>query len=141
MKFDFTFTHRYKFFFSILLVFAALCTSSAQDSTSKSGNKKVFFGQASFYSDKFNGRQTASGEIFSQNKFTCASNMVKLGTWLRVTNLRNGKSVIVKSNDRLHPKMRRVVDLTRAAAKKLGFTAAGLTRVKVEVLGRKKPEE
>jgi rare lipoprotein A len=107
----------------------------------KAANKKVFYGLASFYSNKFNGRKTANGEIFSQSKMTCACNVVKLGTWLRVTNLRNGRSVIVKSNDRLHTKMKRVVDLTSAAAKKLGYTKAGLTRVKVEVLGRKRPAE
>ncbi len=103
--------------------------------------KKVFYGQASFYSNKFNGRETANGEIFSQKKFTCACNVLPMGTWIKVTNLRNGKSAIVKINDRLHPKMRRIVDLTSAAAKKLGFTAAGLTRVKVEVYGKKKPDE
>jgi rare lipoprotein A len=57
-----------------------------------------------------------------------------LGTWIEVTNLRNNKSVIVKTNDRLHPSMKRVVDLSLAAAKKLDFVASGLTRVKVVVL-------
>jgi rare lipoprotein A len=61
-----------------------------------------------------------------------------LGTWIEVTNLRNGKSVIVKTNDRLHPSMRRVVDLTMAAARKLDFVSAGLTRVKVVVLNKHK---
>jgi rare lipoprotein A len=65
--------------------------------------------------------------------------VLPLGTWVKVTNLRNGKSVVVKVNDRLHPKMKRIVDLTSAAAKKLGYTSAGLTRVKVEVIGKKKP--
>jgi rare lipoprotein A len=101
--------------------------------------KRILYGVASFYSNKFNGRETANGEIFSQNKFTCACNVIPLGIWLRVTNLRNGRVVIVKTNDRLHPKMKRIVDLTRAAAVKLGFVSAGLTRVKVEVLGKKAP--
>lgn len=101
--------------------------------------KRILYGLASFYSNKFNGRETANGEIFSQNKFTCACNVLPLGTWIRVTNLRNNRVVIVKTNDRLHPKMKRIVDLTRAAAVKLGFVAAGLTRVKVEVLGKKPP--
>ena len=118
----------------------------AQDTSKaikKTGNSKskIQYGVASFYSNKFNGRQTANGEIFSQKKFTCACNVLPMGTWIKVTNLRNGKSAIVKINDRLHPKMKRIVDLTSAAAKKLGFTAAGLTRVKVEVYGKKKPEE
>ena len=102
--------------------------------------KKVFYGQASFYGNKFHGKKTASGEIFSQDKLTAACNVLPLGTWIRVTNLKNGRSVVVKTNDRLHPKMRRLVDLSRSAAKKLGYISNGLTRVKVEVLepkGRK----
>jgi rare lipoprotein A len=102
-------------------------------------SKKVLYGLASFYSNKFNGKKTASGEIFSQNKFTCACNVLPLGTWVRVTNIKNGRSVILKTNDRLHPRMKRIVDLTRAAAVKLGYVATGLTRVKVEVLGKKPP--
>ncbi|MFM2327689.1 MAG: hypothetical protein RIR31_1891 [Bacteroidota bacterium] len=102
--------------------------------------KKVFYGTASFYSNKFNGRKTANGEIFNQNKFTCACNVLPLGTWIKVTNLRNGRTVIVKTNDRLHPRMKRIIDLTKAAAVKLGYVSAGLTRVKVEVLGKKPPK-
>jgi rare lipoprotein A len=97
---------------------------------------KILYGTASFYANKFNGRKTASGEIFNQTKFTCACNVLPIGTWLRVTNMRNGKSVVVKVNDRLHPKMRRLLDLTRAGAQKLGYINAGLTRVKAEVLGK-----
>lgn len=104
-----------------------------------SPSKRVIYGLASFYANKFNGRKTASGELFSQSKFTCACNMLPLGTWIKVTNVRNRKSVVVKVNDRLHPKMRRVADLSKAAATKLGYTSQGLVRVKVEVLGKKKP--
>ena len=103
-------------------------------------SKKVLYGLASFYSSKFNGKKTASGEIFSQNKLTCACNVLPLGTWVRVTNLRNGRSVVVKTNDRLHPRMKRIVDLTKAAALKLGYVSTGLARVKVEVLGKKPPQ-
>lgn len=113
--------------------------TSSKAKVAKSSNKRVIYGLASFYADKFNGRRTASGEIFSQRKLTCACNMLPLGTWIKVTNVRNGKSVVVKVNDRLHPKMRRVADLSKAAAKKLGYTASGLVRVKVEVIGKKKP--
>ncbi|MEP7254155.1 MAG: septal ring lytic transglycosylase RlpA family protein [Ferruginibacter sp.] len=98
---------------------------------------RVFYGQASFYANKFNGRRTANGEIFSQKKLTCACNVLPLGTWIKVTNLRNRKSVIVKTNDRIHPKIRRVVDLSKAAADKLGFVSHGLTRVKVELVDKK----
>jgi len=100
----------------------------------KSIQSEILYGQASYYSDKFNGRKTASGEIFNQKKLTAACNKLPLGTRIKVTNLQNGDSVIVKVNDRLHPKMERVVDLSKAAAKKIGLITAGVTRVKVEVI-------
>jgi rare lipoprotein A len=121
----------------IILALTGALGGLAQDSVKKP--VKTLQGMASFYSNKFNGRKTANGEIFNQQKFTAACNVLPLGTWIRVTNLRNGRQVIVKTNDRLHPKMKRLVDLSRAAAQKLDFIARGLTRVKVEVLGRKKP--
>lgn len=126
-----------------LFFFIGFClVSPAQDSVKTHQPKpKVLYGTASYYSNKFNGRKTANGEIFSQQKLTAACNVLPLGTWIRVTNLRNGRSVVVKVNDRLHEKMKRVVDLSRAAAEKLGFIRSGLTRVKVEVLGKKKPEK
>lgn len=102
--------------------------------------KKTLYGLASFYSNKFNGRKTANGEIFSQDKFTCACNVLPLGTWIKVTNLRNGRTIVVKTNDRLHPRMKRIIDLSKAAAVKLNYVSAGLTRVKVEVLGKKAPQ-
>lgn len=102
---------------------------------------KILYGTASFYANSFNGKKTANGEIYSQKKMTAACNVLPLGTWIRVTNLRNGRSVIVKTNDRLHARMKRVVDLSRTAAEKLNYVRSGLTRVKVEVLGKKKPEE
>ena len=125
--------------FVFLLITGSLLV--AQDSSQRNAvsPQKVFYGQASYYANKFNGRKTANGDIFSQQKMTCACNVVRLGTWLRVTNIKNGKSVIVKVNDRLHPRMKRLVDLSALAADKLGYTQNGLARVKVEVLGRKKP--
>lgn len=98
---------------------------------------RILYGQASFYATKFEGRKTANGEIFRHEKLTAACNSLPLGTWIKVTNLRNGKSVVVKTNDRLHPKTKRLVDLTYTAAQKLGFIKSGLTRVKVEVLKQK----
>lgn len=110
--------------------------ATAKKNTTKK-TTRVFYGQASFYSNKFNGRRTANGEIFDQKKLTCACNVLPLGTWIKVTNLKNGRSVIVKVNDRIHPKMRRIVDLSRAAAQKLGYISNGLTRVKVELVDKK----
>lgn len=107
----------------------------------KTNTAKVQFGTASYYAAKFHGRKTASGEVYNANKFTAAHNGLPLGTWIRVTNQRNGRKVIVKVNDRLHYRNPRLVDLSRAAAKKLGYTGHGLAKVKVEVLGRKMPAE
>ena len=108
---------------------------------SKDKKPKVLVGTASYYADKFNGRQTANGEIYDSKKMTAACNSLPLGTWIRVTNLSNSRSVVVKTNDRMHPRMQRVVDLSRAAAEKLGYIGKGLTRVKVEVLQKKDIKE
>lgn len=105
----------------------------------KSSTAKIQYGTASYYSNKFNGRKTANGEIYDSKKFTAAHNGLPLGTWVKVTNQRNHRSVVVKINDRLHYKNPRLIDLSGAAAKKLGFMGHGLTKVKVEVLGKKKP--
>lgn len=95
---------------------------------------KTLYGVASYYADKFNGRKTANGEIYDSKKMTAACNVLPLGTWIRVTNLSNNRSVLVKTNDRMHARMKRIVDLSRTAAQKLGYIGQGLTRVKVEVL-------
>jgi rare lipoprotein A len=104
-------------------------------------NIKTQYGIASFYASKFNGRRTANGEIFSQNKLTAASNTLALNTWVKVTNLRNKKTVIVKITDRMHFRNKRLIDLSKIAALQLGYIGRGLTRVKVEVLGKRKPAE
>lgn len=95
-------------------------------------------GHASFYSDKFIGKKTASGEIFSQDKLTCAHNTYPLGSKVRVTNLKNGKTVVLRVNDRLHHRNPRLVDLTRAGATKLGFHKSGIIKVKVEFVSSEK---
>jgi len=97
----------------------------------------ALYGTASYYANKFEGRLTANGEVFSQQKMTAACNLLPLGMWIKVTNLYNGRSVIVKVNDRLHYKNKRLVDLSKTAAKKMGYTGGGLTKVKVEPLGKK----
>jgi rare lipoprotein A len=100
-----------------------------------SGKKSIIkYGTASFYAKKFNGRRTASGTRYNSTKFTAACNVLPLNTWIKVTNLKNQKSVIVLINDRMHAKNKRLIDLSGDAAKKLGYTGGGLARVKVEVL-------
>jgi len=107
-------------------------------------NAKTLLGVASFYSRKFEGTKTATGDIFRHANLTGASNNFKLNTWVRVTNLKNGESVIVLINDRMHPSMAkkgRVVDLTSSAAKKIGLTGkVGVLKVKVEQVAKGTPE-
>jgi rare lipoprotein A len=111
--------------------------------TTKTSRKPVTvqYGIASFYANKFEGRKTYTDEIFSQKKLTAASNTLPMHTWVRVTNLRNHLSVVLRINDKMHPKNKRLIDLSHAAAVRLGYAGRGLTRVKVEVYGRKKPAE
>jgi rare lipoprotein A len=137
------FRNFFRLFTALFLVFTSFQPALCQDSTQKkpSGKNKIQYGTASFYSNKFNGRKTANGEIFNQQKLTAAHNSLPLGTHVRVTNLRNGKTVVVKINDRLHHRNKRLIDLSRAAAQKLGFIRSGLTRVKLEVLGKKQPSK
>ena len=130
---------RYLFLFHWVIPFALVFTADLKTKASEmipkaDAKPRVYYGIASYYADKFNGRPTANGEIYSHKKLTAACNILPLGTWIRVTNLRNNKTVIVKTNDRLHPRMKRIVDLSRSAAEKLAYTSRGLTQVKVEVI-------
>jgi rare lipoprotein A len=111
----------------------------SDSSTRGTHHGKIQVGVASFYADKFEGKKTSSGELYRMDKFTAAHNSLPLGTWIRVTNLRNDRSVIVKVNDRLHYRNKRLVDLSKAAAQSLGYVGRGLTKVRVEVLGKKPP--
>ena len=119
---------------------ARLMDSLKTDPLPKSDeNLNIVTGIASFYSPFFDGRETATGEIFRNSKMSAASNNFDLNTWVRITNLKNNKSVILRINDRMHPRMKkqgRVVDLSRIAAKKLDFIKSGLAKVKVEIVSR-----
>jgi rare lipoprotein A len=106
---------------------------ASKESTSHA-KSKIKYGTASYYAKKFNGRQTANGEIYSSEKYTAACNTLPMGTWIKVTNLHNHKTVVVKINDRMNSKNKRLVDLSKIAANDLAFSGRGLTRVKVEVL-------
>lgn len=102
-------------------------------------NRNIVFGIASFYSSNLDGSKTATGEIYRNHKMSAASNNFELNTWVRVTNLKNNKSIILRINDRMHKRMQqkgRVVDLSRIAANRLDFIKKGLTSVKVEVVAK-----
>ena len=89
-------------------------------------------GIANFYSDKFQGKKTASGAVYDKNKLTASHKTLPYGTKVEVTNLENGKSVVVVINDRMKKSNPAVIDVTRRAAQELGFAKAGKAKVKLE---------
>ena len=91
-------------------------------------------GIASYYHSKFEGRKTATGEVFKNDKFTAASNKLRLNTYVKVTNTSNGRVVYVKINDRMAASNKRMLDLTEAAADQLGYRKAGTAKVTQEVV-------
>ena len=96
-------------------------------------------GKASFYADKFEGRKTASGEIYVHHKMTAAHRTLPFGTWVRVINQKNGKEVVVKVNDRGPFVAGRIIDLSKSAAEKLDMVRAGVADVHMEVLQESPP--
>lgn len=91
-------------------------------------------GIASYYADEFHRRQTASGETYDMNAFTAAHRTLPFNTTVRVVNLQNSRSVIVRINDRGPFKDERVIDLSLAAAKQIGLIAEGTAMVRLEIL-------
>jgi rare lipoprotein A (peptidoglycan hydrolase) len=89
-------------------------------------------GTASWYGKAFHGRETASGEPYDMFQFTAASKTLPLGSFVKVTNLRNGKWIVVRVNDRGPYVGNRIIDLSYGAAQMLSFRARGIERVKLE---------
>lgn len=89
-------------------------------------------GIASFYHDRFHGRRTASGEVYDRNELTAAHRYLPFGTYVRVTNLANGKRVVVRIDDRGPFRRGWIIDLSRKAAGQLDFIGRGITRVRIE---------
>ncbi len=118
------------FYISISLIFCVLA---------KSQDVFIQFGKASFYADKFEGRSTASGEKYSHTKLTAAHLTLPFGTKVKVTNLSNKKTAIVRINDRGPFVQGRIIDLSKAAAMKLDFIKAGVAEVKIEVIDENNP--
>lgn len=117
------------------LSLSALPLSAKEKLSQKSQTQaKAMTGMASYYGKKFHGRRTANGETFNNNALTAAHKTLPFGTKVKVTHLRNRKSVVVRINDR-GPFIRgRVIDLSVAAAKKIGLTRTGVARVKLELI-------
>ena len=91
-------------------------------------------GEASYYADAFHGRKTASGERFDMNELTAAHRKLAFGTQVRVTNLDNGRAVVVRINDRGPYYGERVIDLSYGAARELHMVDAGVVPVDIEIL-------
>ncbi|WP_236059682.1 septal ring lytic transglycosylase RlpA family protein [Chitinophaga rhizophila] len=95
-------------------------------------------GKASYYADKFEGRKTASGEVFRQRQMTAAHRTLPFGTKVTVVNVSNGRSVKVRINDRGPFAEGRVIDLSKKAARKLGMVTMGVAPVEIKYKKKKK---
>lgn len=92
-------------------------------------------GNASWYGESWNGRKTASGEIFDSSKNTCAHNKLKMGTVIKVTNVENGKSVTCKVNDRGgFEKYGRILDMSKGSFSVIGNVNKGVIKVRIDII-------
>lgn len=117
-----------------LSVLALLSGCASQPSGTVDPHGYTAVGQASWYGRNHHGKRTASGERFNQNSLTAAHRTLPFGTELRVTNLSNEKSVIVRVNDRGPYGRGRIIDVSRQAAEALGMVSTGTARVRLESL-------
>jgi len=109
------------------LLFSILCMSFSLAFAAEEG-------VASYYSDVFQGKKTASGSVYDRNKLTAAHNNLPFGTKVKITDLKNNKSVIVTITDRGPYSKKRMVDLSYAAAKEIDLIKAGISKVKLEII-------
>jgi rare lipoprotein A len=123
---------------SSALIAATLMTGlmTSTDTLAASRGGSTQSGKASYYHDRFHGRKTASGVAYNKHALSAAHKTLPLGTQVRVTDARSGKSVVVKINDRGPYARGRVIDLSRAAAREIGLVNKGVANVKLEILGR-----
>ena len=109
--------------------------SNVQSNTAPRTRLKPYqVGTASWYGRQFHGKETASGERFNMYQFTAAHRHLPLGTMVRVTNLQNGESVVVRVNDRGPLPKSRIIDLSYGAARMIGMSGAGLEPVRLDIL-------
>lgn len=132
--------------FLVLYLFTTSCTVSPRYGASNQVNNKkniknnriksngVLRGVSSWYGPNFHGKLTANGEVFDQYGVTAAHKNLPLGTVARVTNIDNGKSVVLRINDRGPYVGNRILDCSYGAAKKLDFVNSGTTKVRIEVI-------
>ena len=105
-----------------------------REEASPSKSLKTIEGIASYYADDFNGKKTANGEVYDMYKMTAAHRSFPFNTKVKVTNLENKRSIIVRINDRGPFKLDRIIDLSLAAATQLGMKGSGTAKVRLEVV-------
>ena len=120
----------------LFLIFLTLsaCSQTPSSSVSHSSFSYQETGKASYYSNKYQGRRTASGERFNQNAKTAAHKKLPFGTRVKVTNISNGKSVVVRINDRGPFIKGRIIDLSKSTFSAIANTRLGVIDVVVEVI-------
>jgi rare lipoprotein A len=106
-----------------------------KDNAPSAGMGSGMEGKATYYAKRYKGRRTSSGERYHPEKLTAASADVPLGSKVMVKNLKNGNEVLVTVNDRCRKRMAPFIDLSHAAARKLGFLGKGMARVRIFLLG------
>lgn len=119
-------------YLAVLLLVMAGCSSGPISTSDASGFEQS--GEASYYAMKYQGRQTANGELFDQKAMTAAHKRLPFGAKVKVTNIANGKSVVVRINDRGPFVSGRIIDLSKSAFQRIGNTNLGLIDVEIEVL-------
>lgn len=119
---------------SLYSLFAVTLLVGWSSTASASESRYLAQGKASWYGPGFDGKRTASGELFDQDELTAAHRRLPLGTLLKVTNVRNGRSVVVRVNDRGPYVGKRIIDLSKGAAKALGMLGRGTTQVRLEAM-------
>lgn len=124
--------------FSLLPSAPVSAASAGRSAPSAGVLLEIATGKASYYSDKLHKRKTANGERYDKTSFTAAHRTLPMGTVVRVTNLHNGRDVLVRINDRGPVKKEWLIDLSRAAASRLDMMRRGVARVQVEVVSNKR---
>lgn len=119
---------------AIALSVVASCTAPQIETDTEVQVSKTYYGAASWYGPKFQGRPTANGERFDMEGLTAAHPTLPFDTMVRVTNPNNGKSVVVRINDRGPFAGKRIIDLSKRAARDIGLMQRGIGPVRLEVL-------
>ena len=120
----------------LVIIILSMAGCASVHVTSKASKQLFEIGMASYYAHKFHGRATASGEIYDENSLTGAHRMLPFGTLVRVTNLNNNRSVVLKVNDRCPTDNNRIIDVSFKAAQELDFVQAGIVKVSVGMVER-----